>query len=74
MVHDSSQLHLMTELDLADSDLCNSRRVGEATLPAVWTPDSTDPAMKDGNNSVKTGVRERLKSLTSGSQTLETLL
>lgn len=61
MVHDSSQLHLMrdraSELDLADSDLCNSRRVGEATLPAVWTsPDSTDPAMKDGNNSVQKQV------------------
>ena len=46
----------------------NSRRVGEADLPAVWSPpDSTDPAMKDRNNSVKTGVCERLKSLTSGS-------
>jgi hypothetical protein len=29
--------------------------VGEADLSAVWTPDSTDPAMKDGNNNVKTG-------------------
>jgi len=55
-------------LNLAESDLCNSRRVREADLPAMWTPpDSTDPATKDRNNSFKTGVCERLKSLTSGS-------
>jgi len=42
--------------------------VGELVLPAVWTPlDSTAPSMKDRNINVKTGVRERLKSLTSGS-------
>ena len=41
--------------------------MGEANLPAVWTPDSTDPAVKDRNNSVKTGVCERLKSLRSDS-------
>jgi hypothetical protein len=30
--------------------------MGEADLPAVWTPpDSTDPAMKDRSNNVKTG-------------------
>jgi hypothetical protein len=49
--------------DGAKSDLCNSRRVGEAVLPATWShPDSLEPNVKGRYIKWKWVMNERVES------------
>jgi hypothetical protein len=43
-VHEACEKWMSLDKDWAESDLCNSMRVGEAVLPATWShPDSLEP-------------------------------
>jgi hypothetical protein len=56
----------MMEPDWTGSDLCNSRRVGEADLQAMWSlAHSMEPVTEGWINGIKTGDHKTLKCQTS---------
>jgi len=66
---------LNTELDWADSDVHNRRRVGEADTSAVWSdPDWSEPVTKVCKHCVKMGTHKSYKPQMPGFTNFETVL